>query len=164
MLAKTNALRLTPRFDEPDNTAVRVALWRAMHVEVDAPTHVLEDVVGLQLDAPDANWRARQDMHPLHRLAALAPGSTVAMTFMLPIELVDKAGQPGLQMSAAGARRSGTPFVSFFAPEEIVSVAHEAGFGDASHISSNTLADRYFTGRADGLRPSTGADWLIAST
>jgi len=28
----------------PDNTAVRVALWRALHVDVDPP-HVLEDDV-----------------------------------------------------------------------------------------------------------------------
>ena len=26
-----------------DSTAVRVALWRAMHVQVDAPPHVLAD-------------------------------------------------------------------------------------------------------------------------
>jgi hypothetical protein len=29
----------------PDSTAMRVALWRAMHVEVDAP-HVFVDEVG----------------------------------------------------------------------------------------------------------------------
>src|SRR3954462_11519604 len=49
----------------PDNTAVRVALWRAMHVEVDAAPHVLEDVVGLRLVAPDEGWRERGDMHPM---------------------------------------------------------------------------------------------------
>jgi hypothetical protein len=27
----------------PDSTAVRVALWRALHLEVDPPPHVLED-------------------------------------------------------------------------------------------------------------------------
>src|SRR5216110_906173 len=48
----------------PDSTAVRVALWRAMHVQVDAPPHVLEDEVGLQLAAPDDGWRARPDMDP----------------------------------------------------------------------------------------------------
>ncbi len=32
----------------PENTAVRVALWRALHVQVDAPPHVLEDEIGLQ--------------------------------------------------------------------------------------------------------------------
>jgi methyltransferase (TIGR00027 family) len=47
-----------------DGTAVRVALWRAMHVQVDAPPHVLEDEVGLRLADPDAGWRDRPDMHP----------------------------------------------------------------------------------------------------
>src|SRR5690349_10940811 len=48
----------------PDSTAVRVALWRALHVEVDAPPHVLEDTVGLKLAAPEEGWRQRGDMHP----------------------------------------------------------------------------------------------------
>lgn len=48
----------------PDSTAVRVALWRAMHVEVDPPPHVLEDEIGLRLVAPDGDWRHRPDMDP----------------------------------------------------------------------------------------------------
>jgi len=48
----------------PDNTAVRVALWRALHLEVDEPPHVLVDDVGLKLAAPDAGWRDRPDMSP----------------------------------------------------------------------------------------------------
>src|SRR5437773_6391757 len=51
----------------PDNTAVRVALWRALHVEVDSPPHVLEDEVGLKLAAPDDGWRSRPDMSPFTR-------------------------------------------------------------------------------------------------
>ena len=51
----------------PDNTAVRVALWRALHVEVDSPPHVLEDEVGLKLAAPDDGWRNRPDMSPFTR-------------------------------------------------------------------------------------------------
>ena len=47
-----------------DPTAVRVALWRAMHVQVDAPPHVLEDEIGLQLAGPDEGWRRRPDMDP----------------------------------------------------------------------------------------------------
>ncbi|HWT34656.1 MAG TPA: class I SAM-dependent methyltransferase, partial [Paraburkholderia sp.] len=46
----------------PDSTAVRVALWRAMHVQVDAAPHVLDDETGLRLAAPDAGWRNRPDM------------------------------------------------------------------------------------------------------
>ena len=49
---------------EPESTAVRVALWRALHVEIDPPPHVLEDEIGLQLVAPDDGWRARPDMDP----------------------------------------------------------------------------------------------------
>ncbi len=48
----------------PDGTAVRVALWRAMHVRVDPPPHVLEDEVGLQLVALPESWRRRGDMDP----------------------------------------------------------------------------------------------------
>ena len=47
-----------------DSTAVRVALWRAMHVQVDAPPHVLEDEIGLRLAAPDDGCRNRPDMDP----------------------------------------------------------------------------------------------------
>jgi methyltransferase (TIGR00027 family) len=48
----------------PDSTAVRVALWRAMHVQVDSPPHVLDDVVGLDLASPGDDWRSRPDMDP----------------------------------------------------------------------------------------------------
>lgn len=48
----------------PDSTAARVAMWRALHAEADAPPHVLEDTVGLALLAPDDDWRARGDMNP----------------------------------------------------------------------------------------------------
>ncbi len=47
----------------PDSTAVRVALWRAQHVEVDARPLVFEDEVGLRLAPADENWRARPDMN-----------------------------------------------------------------------------------------------------
>ena len=49
----------------PDSTAVRVALWRALHVELDAAPHVLQDEIGRELAAPEAGWRARGDMHPM---------------------------------------------------------------------------------------------------
>jgi hypothetical protein len=86
------------------------------------------------------------------------------MTFLLPAELLDEADRPGLEVSTRGARASGTPFVSFFTPEEMLALARDAGFRDARHIASRSIADRYFAGRADGLRPSTGEDILLAST
>jgi methyltransferase (TIGR00027 family) len=49
----------------PDSTAARVALWRALHVEIDPPPHVLEDKIGLAPLAPDEAWRHRGDMDPM---------------------------------------------------------------------------------------------------
>ena len=57
---------------EPDNTAVRVALWRALHVEIDPPPHVLADTLGLALVDPPPDWRARPDMHPMDVRSARA--------------------------------------------------------------------------------------------
>ncbi len=51
----------------PDNTAVRTALWRALHLEVDSPPHVFDDKVGLRLAAPDDGWRNRSDMSAFTR-------------------------------------------------------------------------------------------------
>jgi methyltransferase (TIGR00027 family) len=44
----------------------------------------------------------------LRQLAALAPGSTVVMTFQPPLELMDAADRPGRVFSENGARASGT--------------------------------------------------------
>ena len=278
----------------PDTTAVRVALWRALHVQVDSPPHVLEDEIGLRLVAPEEGWRRRPDMDPeftrpfrasivararyiedlmeqqagrgvsqyvilgagldtfaqrrpqiasglklfevdkpgaqawkrqrlidlgfgipswlrlvpvdfesdvswweqliaagfdtgkpvvvastgvsmyltrdaiaatLHQVATFAPGSTLAMSFLLPLEHADPEVRPGLQLAEKGARASGTPFISFFTPPEILSLAREAGFREAQHVSAMTLTQRYFADRADGLRPPSNAEeLLVAST
>jgi methyltransferase (TIGR00027 family) len=276
---------------EPDQTAVRVALWRALHLEVDATPPVLADPVGLLLADPADGWRERPDMDPvftrgfraaivararfiedlvtaadsgvgqyvllgagldtfverrpeyagrlrvfeidqpapqawkrqrltelgygvpewlrlvpvdfeagaswwdllaeagfasaapavvastgvsmyltreanaatLRQLAGLAAGSTVAMTFMLPAELLDEQDRPGLAMAANGARASGTPFISYYSPDDMLTLAREAGFAQARHVAAAELNDRYFAGRVDGLRMSTGEDLLIAS-
>jgi methyltransferase (TIGR00027 family) len=282
----------------PDSTAVRVALWRAMHVQIDPPPHVLEDEIGLRLAGPGDGWRQRPDMDPrttrryragvvvrarfvedlvaeqagqgvtqyvilgagldtfaqrrpelasrlrvfevdrpgpqawkrqrlvelgygvpdwlglvpvdfeasaraggvswweqlraagfdpgrpavvassgvsmyltreanlatLRQLASLAPGSTLAMTFQPPLELVEPEERPARQAAENGARASGTPFISFFAPAEILALAREAGFAGAWHVSAALLNQRYFAGRADGFRTSSGEELLVATT
>jgi methyltransferase (TIGR00027 family) len=55
---------------EPDNTAVRTALWRALHVQLDAEPHILDDEMGLKLIAPSDNWQERPDMKFTKRLRA----------------------------------------------------------------------------------------------
>jgi len=50
-----------PRF-EPDHTAARVALWRALHVLIDPKPHVFSDEIGSKLVAEE-NWQERPDMN-----------------------------------------------------------------------------------------------------
>ena len=277
----------------PDSTAVRVALWRALHVQMDPPPHVLEDEIGLRLAAPDEGWRRRPDMDPratsafrasivararfiedlvveraghgvgqyvilgagldtfaqrrpeiasrlcvfeidkpgpqawkrqrlielgfgvpewlrlvpvdfeagetwwqhlaaagfdarqsavvastgvsmyltkdaiaamLRQVAALAPGSTFAMTFLLPLQVADPEARPGIEVAEKGARTSGTPFISFFTPTEMLTLAREAGFAEVEHVSAATLAQRYFAARTDGLRPPNNSEELLIAT
>jgi methyltransferase (TIGR00027 family) len=276
----------------PESSAVRVALWRALHLEVDSPPHILEDKIGLQLIDPAEGWRERPDMNPdftsrfragivararlvedlvaeqatrglgqyvilgagldtfaqrrpelasrlqifevdqaapqawkrqrlselgfaipkglhfvpvdfeagdswwqalkaagldttkpalvastgvsmylskdaiaatLRKLSTLAPGSTLVMTFILPIELEDSKERAGREASERGARASGTPFISFFTPQEMLKLALECGFKKAEHVSSAHVKSRYFSGRTDGLHPGS-EEFLIATT
>jgi O-methyltransferase involved in polyketide biosynthesis len=100
----------------------------------------------------------------LAEVATLAPGSTLVMTYLLETDLVDEADRPGREMSRRGAQQSGTPFVSFYRPAEIAALARAAGFVEVQHVSGRDIAERYFRDRPDGLTPSTGEDFLVAST
>ena len=100
----------------------------------------------------------------LRQAATLAPGSTFAMSFMLPLDLVDADERPGIEAAARGARAAGTPFVSFFTPAEMLALTRDAGFRHVEHVSAADLAERYFAGRSDGLHPSSGEHLLIART
>lgn len=276
----------------PDNTAIRVALWRALHLEVDSPPHVFDDAIGLKLVAPEPGWQKRPDMSPftrpfrasilgrarfvedlvgeqvargvgqyvilgagldtfaqrrpdlgehlqvfevdqpgpqlwkrrrladsglpippslhfvpvdfeagdgwwdrildagfdperpaivastgvsmyltedaiaatLRQAAALASGSTLVMSFMLPIEMADPDVRPGIERAAEGARANGTPFISFFKPEAMLALARNAGFKHVRHVSAAAIAQRYFAGRTDGLRPPDNSEELIVAS
>jgi methyltransferase (TIGR00027 family) len=283
---------MTETATEPDSTAVRTALWRALHLEVDAPPHVLEDRIGLQLVEPDPDWRQRPDMNEyatpgvrasivararfvddlvteqaehgvgqyvllgagldtfaqrrpeiasritifevdqpgpqawkrrrlvetglgipewlrfvpvdfettswwdgllangfdadkpavvtslgvsmyltreataaaLRQSATLAAGSTLAMTFLKPVALVAPEEQEMHRATDAAARASGTPFISYYAPDEILQMAREAGFATARHVTAGDYTQRYFAERTDGLRPFTTEELLVATT
>jgi methyltransferase (TIGR00027 family) len=100
----------------------------------------------------------------LRQVAALAPGSTLAMTFILPAEFAEPAEREQQLAVERAARASGTPFRSLFSPSEILSLAREAGFHQVQHVSSAELAERYFAGRTDDLRPGDAEAFLVATT
>jgi methyltransferase (TIGR00027 family) len=129
---------------------------KAAGFDAGRPAVVASAGVSLYL-TKDANAAA------LRQIAKLAPGSTLAMTFLLPLELVEPEERAGWEASEKGARASGTPFVSFFAPSEILRMAHGAGFKKIMHVSAAGLAQHYFSGRTDGLRPGS-EEILVATT
>jgi O-methyltransferase involved in polyketide biosynthesis len=100
----------------------------------------------------------------LRQIAALASGSTLMLSFNLPLDLLPAEERPGVEAAINGACASGTPFVSFFSPEQMVALAREAGFPTARHVSTAELTERYFARRADGLRPSSGEQILLAES
>jgi O-methyltransferase involved in polyketide biosynthesis len=69
-----------------------------------------------------------------------------------------------MERALKGAESSGTPFLSFFTPAEMLTLAREAGFKEVRHVSSASLAERYFTGRTDGLRPPNNSEELLVAT
>src|SRR5690606_30055689 len=55
---------------QPDNTAVRTALWRALHVQTDDKPHIIDDEIGFNLIKPEKDWQERPDMKYTKRLRA----------------------------------------------------------------------------------------------
>jgi len=99
----------------------------------------------------------------LRRVAALAPGSTLAMSSCFRSNWWTPEVRPGVERTAEGARTSGTPFISFFTPTAILALAREAGFKEVQHVSAAILTQRYFAGRTDGLRPPNDSEELLVA-
>ncbi|MYQ89698.1 MULTISPECIES: class I SAM-dependent methyltransferase [unclassified Streptomyces] len=87
--------------EAPDSTAVRVALWRAMHVQVDPPPHVFEDETGLRLVAPGDDWRRRPDMDP--RATSGFRAAVVARARFIEDLVTEQAGRGVDQYVVLGA-------------------------------------------------------------
>ena len=85
----------------PDNTAVRVALWRAIHVQIDPLPHVFEDEIGLRLAAPADGWRNRPDMNPHYTNRFRA--AIVARARFIEDLVLEKVGQGVGQYVILGA-------------------------------------------------------------
>ena len=85
----------------PDSTAERTALWRALHLQADAPPHVFEDDIGLRLLAPPDSWRQRPDMDPVFTRTFRA--SMVARARFVEDLVLEQAAQGVAQYVILGA-------------------------------------------------------------
>lgn len=83
----------------PDSSAVRTALWRALHVQIDAKPHILEDEIGLALVAPTDDWQQRPDMKFTKRLRA----SVVARSRFIEDLIMEQSKQGISQYVILGA-------------------------------------------------------------
>jgi methyltransferase (TIGR00027 family) len=99
----------------------------------------------------------------LLQVASLADGSTLAMTFMLPPELLDITERSMQEDVERAAAASGTPFISHYSPGEIADMCRQAGFSSVHHVAPEDLSKRYFAGRTDGLRPPNAEQLIVAT-
>lgn len=97
-------------------------------------------------------------------IAKLTPGSIFATTFMLTLDLLDSKERSIMEFVLKKAEDSGTPFLSLFAPLEILSLAKKAGFKNSLYVSAEDLYQRYFSNRSDGLRAGNAEAFLVART
>lgn len=99
----------------------------------------------------------------LRQVAELAVWSIFVMSFLVPIDQVDPEIRSGVERAAEGASANGTPWLSFFTPNEMLTFAREAGFASVQHVCSGELAECYFAHRSDGLRPPNSAEELLVA-
>ena len=133
--------RLADAGFDPGQRAVVVSTGVSMYLTKDANEASLREIAG-----------------------GLAPASILALTFLLPRALFDDSIRPGFEAAERGAQAAGTPFISFYGPDEILDAARRSGFQDAQHISAAMLNGRYFTGRTDGLQTLRGEELMVATT
>jgi hypothetical protein len=88
----------------------------------------------------------------------------LAITFYLPTELLDEEDKPAYEIAEKGAREAGTPFVSHFAPPEILALANNAGLKNVSIISTKEMEQLYFADRTDNFLPASVEVFLLATT
>jgi len=98
----------------------------------------------------------------LRRIGSLSAGTVLCASFMVPLDLVEPSERVMRRRTEQGARSRGTPFVSFYTPQEFLIACREAGFSDVRHVSASDLAELYFKDRSDGLQPSSSEEMVIA--
>ncbi|MGA7912697.1 MAG: SAM-dependent methyltransferase, partial [Candidatus Dormiibacterota bacterium] len=86
-------------------------------------------------------------------LASVAPGSELAMDYVLPPELRDEGGQTYAGFAMRVAASSGEPWRSTFAPAAMERLLSENGFETVEHVSQRDCVQPSLWQRSDALQP-----------
>lgn len=92
----------------------------------------------------------------LETLAALPAGVEVVFDYGPPPESLSGLLRAAYEMRAARVAAAGEPWLSGFAPRNLIASLAQLGFGQIEDLGPAELNARYFAGRADGLRVLTG--------
>jgi methyltransferase (TIGR00027 family) len=98
----------------------------------------------------------------LRTVAACAPGSEVVLSYDASEPFLDEVARKMVNIESKMVAAAGEPYTLTFSPAEAETLVRCCGLAVADHLTPTDLYDRYFSGRADGLRPST-AERLMAA-
>ena len=86
----------------------------------------------------------------------LAVGSEIIFNYAVKPEFVDPEDVEGLAFLSAHVKSEGEPWRSAFDPDEFPIRVSALGYELVEQLTMANLAERYFRGRQDGLRPAFG--------
>jgi len=89
----------------------------------------------------------------LRTIASGAPGTEVVLSYLADPSVVDEPSRTFIDIMRPITVQSGEPFTDAYSVAEIEQVVKGCGLAVADHPTCDDLVQRYFAGRADGLRP-----------
>jgi len=98
----------------------------------------------------------------LRFVASLGSGSEVVFSYVPRADELDGIDRDITEASAARVARFGEPWKTRFGADELRGLLLAANFSEVSHFTPEHARQRYFSGRADELRPA-GCEQLIAA-
>ena len=90
----------------------------------------------------------------LRFVASLGRGSEIVFSYVPRAQDLEGADRDFAEASAARTKRFGEPWKARFGADELHALLLAAGFREVSHLTPEHAQQRYFAGRADGLRPA----------
>jgi len=99
----------------------------------------------------------------LRSLAKAAPGSEIALTYLIDESRMEEIGLTMLDRFGGLAASVGEPFHTMWKPDEAEACVRRCGLEVVDHPSRDEIHARYFAARADGLAPITFEQFLVVA-